>query len=191
MKYIFLTILSLLFVSCTQKPMPKTEPVVTEKIEHSNFMSNMIKEHSLTQEKLKVIQFYTSHDITLHKQTQVNSSSVDGGTLLLDKTSNSNEIIIEASTPCLFVKGDKTLITVAFDNNITLNFVNPCADGCSTNSKYYLAAQKWDERIGTVSINGEEYKALGVSCEAYLTINKKSLENHNRESLVLKGQLVN
>ena len=193
MKYVFLIVLSLLFVSCAQKPTPKiADPVVTEKLEHSDFMSNMIKEYSLTQENLQEIQFYTSHDITLHKQTQVNSISISTeGTLLVDKTSNSNEIIIKASTPCRFVKGDKALISVAFDNNMTLNFVNPCAKGCSTNSRYYLAAQKWDDKVGTLSIKGEDYKVLGVSADTYLTINKKSLENHKRESVVLKGLLVN
>jgi len=192
MKYIFLIVFSLLFISCAEKPAPAPtpEPVLIQKIEHSDFMSNMIEEYSLSQENLKKIQFYTSNEIVLSKQSQVESIKISKGVLFVDKTNSSNEIIIKASTPCLFVKGDKKLITVLFDNNVKLNFVNPCANGCMTNSRYYLAAENWADKTGTLELNGVKYKALGMSAETYLTIDKKSLNNNNVESVILKGKLL-
>jgi len=186
MKYIFLIVLSLLFVSCTEKPVPK--PLTLEKVEHSDFVSGMISKYSLSQNSLKKIQFYTSHDIVLYKQSSVDSVSISNGTLLIDKMSKSNELIIKASTPCLFIQGDEKEITVAFDNNIVLNFVNPCFKCCSKSGKYYLAADNWVENIGTINIKGSLYKALGVSGQTYLLINKKSLENNSRKSIILKGR---
>jgi len=186
MKYIFLIVLALLFVSCTETPVP--QPLTLEKVEHSDFVSGMIPKYSLTQNSLKKIQFYTSHDIVLYKQSSVDTVSISKGTLLIDKTSKSNELIIKASTPCLFIKGDEKEITVAFDNDIVLNFVNPCFKCCAKSGKYYLAAETWADDTGTLTVNGVRYKALGVSGQTYLTIDKKYLENNRRESITLKGK---
>ena len=189
MKYIFLIVASLLLISCAKKPV--LEPTVVEKIEHSDFMSKMISEYSLSQENLKNLQFYVSHDIVLHKQSRVDSASVSKGTLLLDSSSESNEIIIKAGTPCLFVEGDEKLITIGFDNDVVLNFANPCSEGCVKNAKYYLAADSWIDQIGTLQVKGMTYTALGVSGKSYLCIDKKSLENNRRNSITLKGIKVN
>jgi len=187
MKYIFLIVLSLLVISCAKKP--EVQPTVIHTIEHSDFTSKMITKYSLSQKDLQNIQFYTSHDIVLHKQNRVDSVSISKGVLLLDKSSESDEIIIKAGTPCIFLKGDKKLITVSFDNDVVLTFVNPNIK-CTEDSNYYLAADSWIDEIGTLRVKGEVYKALGVSGQSYLAIDKKSLENNTRDSIFLKGKKV-
>jgi len=187
MKYILLVVLSILFISCTEKPAP--EPIVIEKIEHSDFLSSMINEYSLRQENLKKIQFYTSHDIVLHKQKRLGSVSVREGTLLIDKSSQSEELIIKALTPCVFIRGNEEKITVKFED-IVLDFVNPCFKSVSKNGKYYLAAMSWVDNVGTININGVRYKALGMSGDAYLSIDKKSLENTQRGTTIVEGRVV-
>lgn len=189
MKYILLIVMSLLFISCAKEPVV-VEPIVVEKTEHSDFIVKMISEYSLGQSDLQKIQFYTSHDIVLHKQTSKDTVSVYQGTLHLEKASESDEIVINAGTPCLFLKGNDNVITVEFDNNITLNFASPCANSCAKTEKYYLAADSWVDDIGTLSVHGEVYKALGVSGKSYLMIDKKSLENNQRNRIVLKGKKV-
>lgn len=188
MKYILLSLLSLFLVSCAEKPAPK--PIIIHTVEHSTFLSQMISDYSLSQEDLKNIQFYTSHDIILYKQNSVDDISISKGTLLIDKVSDSKEIIIKAMTPCLFIRGNDKEITVEFDNNVVLNFVKQSCTCATTDKKYYLGAKKWIGKIGTLSVNGILYQALRTSGEAYLTIDKKSLEKDTRESITLKGKTI-
>ena len=186
MKYIFMLILSIFIIGCAEKP----KPLIVEKIEQSDFMSQMISQYSLNDAKLQKIQFYISHDIVLHKQNAKDSTSVSKGTLLVHTDSQSKEILIKAGTPCLFIEGNEQYITVLFDNNIRLKFVNPYQKCCAKSSRYYLAANHWIDNIGTLNIAGSCYKALGVSGQSYLKIDKKSLMNNRRNSLVLKGKKV-
>ncbi len=187
-KYILLSLLSLFLVSCAEKPTPKSVAIHT--IENSAFLSQMITDYSLNQEDLKNIQFYTSHDIILYKQDSVNNISISKGTLLVNKLSNSKEIVIKAMTPCLFIRGNNKEITVEFDNNVILNFVKQSCKCNLSDKKYYFGAQKWIDNIGIVKVNGVLYKALGTSGQAYLTFDKKSLKNSTSESLTLKGKRI-
>lgn len=176
MKYLFLVLVAIFTVGCAQK-------------EHTSFVSNMVSKYALDEYDMKNIQFYTSHDITLYKDSSTDSVSIENGKLVLNQKEHLNIIKIEAGTPCVVVCSDEKSIRVSFDNEIELTFLK--REMCKPKpSKYYLAANWVKDNVATVVIQGENYIVQNRSALAYLTIEKEFFSDSQENAFISEGKRV-
>lgn len=170
-----------LFGGCAKLPVNESNT-----IEYYPLTLELINEHNLNTSDLLGLQMYTSKEIVLQDFTSSNASEVKGGVLVINHKKETNELIIQAHTPCTIIQSDENFIVVEFENNYKLTFAR-CGN---YQGAYFLAAQKWYRGIGTLCIDGIEHKAIGTSSQSYLMINKKIFEINKPTSIVLKGKLI-
>ncbi|MEN9700167.1 MAG: hypothetical protein RLZZ301_1365 [Bacteroidota bacterium] len=145
-----------------------------------------------TEEKMRQIQFYTSHTIILN-QIKVASSELttQNGALVSSSNSESETVIIPAGTRCVFEGfGDNGQVLVRFETG-DQRFI-PFAtktDGGSVR-RYYFDAD-WSAQGGArVQYGGNAYKVdltRGAPRSAYLLIVKKKLERTKRKEHIVRG----
>ena len=196
MKYLSLFLfIALLFVGCGPKPKPVViepvvvEPVVVEPVvvlEKFAFTKSMIREHNLTSEQISNLQFYISNDIELQKTVPEQIANVSNGTLVVNKQDKIKTVLIKADTPCIATQADEHKIVVKFKENFELTFMN------SGNRKdlFLLSALKWNNGVGELLVDGEIYQAIGKSGQAYLKIAKTNVDNTDKNSLTIDGELL-
>jgi hypothetical protein len=191
MKNLLISITIMLFLGCASKVetvIPEVHEI--EDIQTSPFTINTIKEYNLVEADLLHLQYYTSHDIILNRQVFEYTSAITNGSLVIDETNRKNEIIIKAGTPCVALQSGENYIVVSFDNGYELTFMRSNKKCCKDKSLYYLSANRWQNGIGLIHTNGEEFHAVGTSGKSHLMINKKSLEDSTDNSVVIKGKRI-
>ena len=181
-----------LFLGCVQKPQPVQESVKIVEKEYYPLTSNMIgSNNGLNESQLFELQLYTFNDIVLHKQSSGHTvKKVEDGVLVLDNQSTSNQIFIKSGTPCKVITMNDGLITVEFEEDYQLSFAISKNECCENNGKYYLAANSWLNGIGTLSVKGKDYKAIGSSGKAFLRISKEYLDNVDSSFRTLDGKKI-
>jgi hypothetical protein len=87
------------------------------------FTHELRTEHSLTDEEVKNLQFYVSHDITLRREVESGARKVTPGhKLLLISGKQIEEVVIAAKTPGVAVKVGQRALAVSFQPGTSLVF---------------------------------------------------------------------
>jgi hypothetical protein len=87
------------------------------------FTHELRTEHGLTDEEVKNLQFYVSHDVTLRREVESGSRKVTPGhKLLLVSGKQIEEVVIGAKTPGVAVKVGPRAIAVSFQPGTALIF---------------------------------------------------------------------
>lgn len=149
------------------------------------------KEFSLTPDKLKKVQFFTSETIILERSNQQGKVTTTGdeGTLVTSSESSSERIIIPANRPCIFedMESDGS-IKIRFETGAgrALEFsVRPnISDG-----RLYLKAD-WRNGKGALQYGGTRYFAVRGSASAYLLVKLKNFRKNRHSDRVVKGMKV-
>ena len=88
------------------------------------FTYEMRAQHRLTDDEVKNLQFYSSHQITLRREaTSEDRQITPGHKLRLVSGKNIEEVVIPAKTPGVAVRISKRTISVSFVNGTSLDFV--------------------------------------------------------------------
>jgi hypothetical protein len=143
-------------------------------------------------EKMRQVQFYTSHTIILNQEKRDDSqNTTQNGTLVASSNSERESIVIPAMTKCLFENfGPKGEVQVRFElgDGRVLSFATK-TEGSSV-KRYYFDAD-WNSQGGPKIIYGENtYKIdlmRGAPRSAHLLVVKKRLQKTKRKERVVRG----
>jgi hypothetical protein len=174
MKYAFLVIIGVLFVSCGTK-VPYT--------------NDIREEFSLDSEKqIKMVQFYTSATIIMEKsKSSGNQGTSDDGALVTSSSNEQDRVIIPINTKCVFDGfGPNGELVLRFEVGVakTITFaVRPN----QLSGKYYLVADWTQDKGGKISYGNETYYVNASGGSAYLQVVLKKLQKTKRRDRVVKG----
>lgn len=177
-KFAIFLLLTTVFVSCGTK-IPYTTAIRDEFTLDS-------------EEKLRQVQFYTSHTIILNQvNKQFSELTTQNGALVSSSNSQSESIVIPAGTRCIFESfGDAGEINVRFETGDMrfIPFITK-SDNASVR-RFYLDAD-WSAAGGArLNYGGNEYKVdltRGAPRAAHLLIVRKKLERTKRKERVVRG----
>jgi hypothetical protein len=178
MKYLLLTLLSLIVLSSCGVKVPLT---------------NQIKEeYSLNASTIKGVQFFVSSEIILERSSQKGSSgTTSDGTLVSSSSKDLERIVILPRTKCVFEKYGTTenavLIRFEVGQGKFITFATrPNMDG----GKLYLQADWQQGKGGKINYGNDEYFATAASGNAYLMVKIKKSQRTKRKDRVVKGMKV-
>lgn len=149
----------------------------------------MKKKYGWSEEQIKSIQFYVSHDIVLHREAVKGSTDIVQGKIKTIHGSKVEEIIIPTGTKGVVteIPNDKKLL-VSFEvgDDHYLSFgVNPNAS-----DRYVLLATDWKNEMGKVHYAGNEYYTDPDSKYASLLVDLRKIENMEVKQRVAKGRKI-
>ena len=150
-----------------------------------------VREHyKLTNEELKSLQFYASHDIVLERRSKNNKQkSTQEGTLTVKDGKHIEQVVIRAGTPGVVEK-------VLGDNRVAVSFETGdgkflvFGDPTERNGVYKLLAGKWVNRRGKITYGGEEFLTSTSSSQVYLEFKMKQLREYRKDQRYAKGRKV-
>ncbi|MEI8116107.1 MAG: hypothetical protein WCH03_01090 [Flavobacteriia bacterium] len=145
-----------------------------------------------TDEKIRQVQFYTSHTIILNQEKRDDSqNTTQNGTLVSSSSSERETVVIPALTTCVFEGfGPKGEVIVRFEvgEGKILTFATK-TEGSSI-KRYYFDAD-WNSQGGPKINYGENtYKVdlmRGAPRAAHLLVVKKRLQKTKRKERVVRG----
>ncbi|MEY3585418.1 MAG: hypothetical protein RLZZ243_482 [Bacteroidota bacterium] len=145
-----------------------------------------------TDEKIRQVQFYTSHTIILNQEKRDDSqNTTQNGTLVSSSSSERETVVIPALTTCVFEGfGPKGEVIVRFEvgDGKILTFATK-TEGSSI-KRYYFDAD-WNSQGGPKINYGENtYKVdlmRGAPRAAHLLVVKKRLQKTKRKERVVRG----
>ena len=149
----------------------------------------MKKKYGWTDEQIKRIQFYVSHDIILHREAIKGSTDIVRGKIKTIHGSKVEEIVIPAGTKGVVTdipRSDKLLVSFEMGDDTYLSFgVNPNAK-----ERYVLLATDWKNEMGKVHYAGNEYYTEPGAASAALLVDLRKIENMEVKQRVAKGRKV-
>jgi hypothetical protein len=145
-----------------------------------------------TDEKIRQVQFYTSHTIILNQEKRDDSqNTTQNGTLVSSSSSELESVVIPALTTCVFEGfGPKGEVIVRFEvgEGKILTFATK-TEGSSI-KRYYFEAD-WNSQGGPkINYGGNTYKVdlmRGAPRAAHLLVVKKRLQKTKRKERVVRG----
>jgi hypothetical protein len=145
-----------------------------------------------TDEKMRQVQFYTSHTIILNQEKRDDSqNTTQNGTLVASSNSVRESIVIPAMTECLFENfGPKGEVQVRFElgDGRVLSFATK-TEGSSV-KRYYFDAD-WNSQGGPKITYGENLYKIdmmrGAPRAAHLLVVKKRLQKTKSKERVVRG----
>ena len=154
------------------------------------YSSYLQEKNNWSNTEIERIQFYTSSDIVLYREAGNNQTQIVNGKIKMENGREIEEVVIKKGTPGVAVWQQKdNRYGIAFGNSDEqfLTFgPNP-----SKNKKYYLLASKWEQGVGTVTYNGEEYFTSPRSASTYLQVDMKSIKKIDVDRQIVKGRTIN
>ena len=176
MKYIAILSLGLLLFSCGIK-VPLTDQLKTE--------------YDLTDKNMKKVQFYVSQTIILERsKTTGTQGTSDDGTLVANKSSEQDRVIIPSNTKGIFESyGPNGEAFIRFEVGVG-NVLKFAIRPNQTTGKYYLVADWKQDKGGEISYGNQTYYATSASGNAYLMVVLKKLNKTRRKDRIVKGMKV-
>jgi hypothetical protein len=149
----------------------------------------MRQNHNWTNDQVKAIQFYVSHDIILRRELTKGSSEIVQGKIKVVDGRKVDEILIKAGTPGVVTEIPKeTKLKVSFEvgDDRYLSFgVNPNAS-----EKYVLLASDWRNGQGKVHYGTDEYYTDPDAKYAFLMVDLHKINDVTLKQHVAKGRTV-
>jgi hypothetical protein len=173
-KFIFLLALTALLSSCKNL------------VPYTDAMKN---KYNWSNEQIKRIQFYVSHDIILHRELSEGSTEIVQGKIKTINGKKVEEILIRAATPGVLVeipKQEKMLVSFEMGDDHYLSFgVNP-----NVGDKYVLLATDWNNGMGKIHYSDKEYYTSPDSKYAFLLVDLRRIQKMDVSQHVAKGRKV-
>jgi hypothetical protein len=145
--------------------------------------------HGWSNEQIKGIQFYVSHDVVLRRELTQGSTDIVAGKIKIVDGRKVDEIIIRAGTPGVvsdIPNSNKILVSFEVGDDHYLSFgVNP-----EVGEKYVLLASEWRNGMGKVHYAGSEYYTDKDSKFAYLMVDLHRIDRMSVNEHVAKGRKI-
>jgi hypothetical protein len=149
----------------------------------------MRQNHSWTDDQVKAIQFYVSHDIILRRELTKGSTEIVQGKIKMVDGRKVDEILIKAGTPGIVAsipKENKLKISFEMGDDKVLSFgVNP-----NQSERYVLLASEWRNGQGKVHYGTDEYYTDPDAKIAFLMVDLHKIDNTTMTQHVAKGRKV-
>jgi hypothetical protein len=149
----------------------------------------MKNKYGWTDEQIRRIQFYVSHDVVLHREMTKGSTDIVQGKIKTIHGSKVDEVIIPAGTKGVVTdipNNKKLLVSFEVSDDHYLSFgVNPNAS-----ERFVLLASDWKNEMGKVHYAGNEYYTDPDSKYASLLVDLRKIENMKIKQHVAKGRTV-
>jgi hypothetical protein len=180
------------------------------------FTQELRDQHNITNDNLKNLQFYNSHQITLRREVERGGSQVTPGhKLLVIAGKQIEEVVIEEHTPGVVLAASESTLRVSFDEGSSMEFQlrgpEPLSEPVSQRGGFASAPDPFpgnnpqrDESAerhffgtgnywlipngGSVTFLGQSWQAVGDTQQSHLVISTESLEEVEEERTVLKGR---
>ena len=154
------------------------------------YTNNMKQQYGWSNEQVKRIQFFVSHDIVLHRDHTQGSTEIVHGKIKNIKGKQVEGVIIPAGTKGVVTeipKESKLLVSFEMSDDYYLSFgVNP-----NLGDKYVLLASDWNDGIGKVHYSNKEYYTDPDSKYAHLLVDLRKIQKLDLRQRVAKGRKVN
>ncbi|MDB5284064.1 MAG: hypothetical protein JWO06_3139 [Bacteroidota bacterium] len=153
------------------------------------YTESMKTRHSWTDDQVKAIQFYTSHDIVLTRELSQGNTEIVAGKIKMVNGRKVDEIIIRAGTPGVvssIPSSSKMLVSFEVGDDHYLSFgVNP-----NVGEKFVLLASDWSNGMGKVHYANNEYYTDQGSKFAYLMVDLRKIDKRQMTEHVAKGRKI-
>jgi len=153
------------------------------------YTDSMKQNHGWTDEQVRSIQFYLSHDIILRRELTKGTSEIVQGKIKIVDGRKVDEIIVRAGTPGVvseIPKSDKLKVSFEVGDDHSISFgVNP-----NVGEKYVLLASEWKNGLGKVHYAGDEYYTDPDSKYSYLMVDLRRIDKSDRKQHVAKGRKI-
>lgn len=149
------------------------------------YTSYIQEKYELSEQELKKLQFFISHEIVLYKASSDGDASALKGELLVRSDKQMEEVIIQKGTPGVVVQAGTRQLAVSFEigKGRFLVFGSQTSDGW-----YYLMAEEWTRRHGKLEYAGNSYFAAPGSGRAHLQFKMRKLKLLEKRSKIVKGR---
>ncbi len=150
--------------------------------------SQEVREHEkLTDEEMKKIQFYVSHDIILQRgEKGGREKEIAEGKLTTIDEKSVEQVIIKAGTPGIVervIDGNRIAVRFEQGEEKYLVFGDPTKQG-----RYTLLAGEWDKNNrGKLQYGGQDFYTASGAANVYLTFRMKNLYQFKKKQQVVKG----
>ena len=154
------------------------------------FTQQIREEYKLTEDELKSIQFYVSHNIVLKRGEKMDKQkATEDGALKIKSGQSVEGIVIKAGTRGVVEKvvdGNRLAISFEVGDNTYLVF----GEGKSMNGYYTLQATEWKDGRGTINYGDQLYMSNAGSGSIYLLFKLKKLDQYRKKQKIVKGRKV-
>lgn len=156
----------------------------------SPFTQRMYDKYNWSEEELKGIQFYLSHDIRLYRDIGKAESSISGGKIKVENGREIEEVIFKKGTPGVYYFSPKSQrLGISFDNGGGEKFLM-FGPNEKLSGQYVLLAKDWERQVGTVTYDGQLFKTDARSALASLMVDIKKINSSSYSTTVAKGRKV-
>lgn len=153
------------------------------------YTDNMKKEHSWSEDQIRHIQFYVSHDVILHRELAEGNTQIVSGKIKMINGRKAEEIIIREGTKGVLTempKENRMYVSFEMGDDHYLTFgVNP-----GMGDKYVLLASDWNQGVGKVHYAGQEFWTDPDSKYAYLMVDLRKIQKMDLKQRFAKGRSV-
>lgn len=151
------------------------------------FTQEVREKEKLSEEEMKKIQFFASHDIVLQRgEKEEKEKEISEGTLMTKDGKSVEQVIIKAGTPGIVDRVlDANRVAIRFEEGEEkyLVFGDPNKQG-----RYTLLAGEWDKNNrGKLQYGGKAYNTGSGAANVYLTFRMKNLYQFKKDQKVVKG----
>ena len=145
--------------------------------------------HNWTDEQVKAIQFYVSHDVVLRRELANGTTDIVAGKIKMVDGRKVDEIFIKAGTPGVVSEipsSSKMKVSFEMGDEHSLSFgVNP-----SIGEKFVLLGSEWRNGMAKVHYAGNEYYTDPDSKFAYLMVDLRKVDKRSVTEHVAKGRKI-
>lgn len=151
------------------------------------FTQDVRETEKLSDDEMKKIQFYVSHDIVLQRgEKGEKGKEISEGTLMTKDEKSVEQVIIKSGTPGIvdrILDGNRVAVRFEEGEEKYLVFGDPNKQG-----RYTLLAGEWDKNNrGKLQYGGKTYYTGSGAANVYLTFRMKNLYQFKKDQKVVKG----
>ena len=155
------------------------------------FTQSIREKYKLTENEIRALQFYNSHDIVLNRGERKNEEQgTEEGTLTIKTGNYIEQVTIKAGTPGIVEKViDGKRIAVSYEvgegNFLVFGSTNP-----ENRGRYTILASEWVNNKGKLEYGGKTFYAAPGSGNIYLLFKMRKLHQYRKEERVVKGRKI-
>lgn len=152
------------------------------------FTQAIREQYQLSENELKQLQFYASHDIVLTRvEEDAKSKTTEDGKLKITTGKEYDQVLIKAGTPGVVEKVvDNQRIAISFEdgNNKYIVFGDPD----NRKSNYTMLAPDWKNNRAILVYGGNEYYANKGASNTFVKFKMNKLNKIKRKTTIAKGR---
>jgi hypothetical protein len=152
------------------------------------FTQAVREKYQLTDDELKQLQFYASHDIVLTRNEKgEKSKTTEDGKLKITTGQEYEQVLIKKGTPGVVEKVvDSKRIAVSFESDGARFIV--FGDPNDKKGNYTLLSPEWKDNRAVLKYGAEEYYANQGASNIYVMFKMNRLNKIKKETRVAKGR---